>query len=162
MPPEEADALFGACDAKGAGVLSYTALETCLSRQKGFTDAPPTPEVSGEAPREAPREAEAEAHAEAEAEVVSEGGGAAAAAGADGDAGMVAEADAGVGVGPEAEVGADAEAEAEAEVEAGGGRGGRHPMDVFSTKAVHGGTWRCAWSVDSIARAAYVAGVLWG
>ena len=74
MPPEEADALFGACDAEGAGVMSYTALETCLSRQKGFTDAPPTPEVSGEAPREAPREAEAEAHAEAEAEVVSEGG----------------------------------------------------------------------------------------
>ena len=67
MPPEEADALFGACDAEGAGVMSYTALETCLSRQKGFTDAPPTPEVSGEAPREAPREAEAEAHAEAEA-----------------------------------------------------------------------------------------------
>ena len=100
MPPEEADALFGACDAEGAGVMSYTALETCLSRQKGFTDTPPTPEVSGEAPREAPREAEAEAHAEAEAEVVSEGGGAAAAAGADGDAGMVAEADAGVGVGP--------------------------------------------------------------
>ena len=55
----------------------------------------------------------------------------------------------------------EAEAEAEAEAE-GGGRGGRHPMDVFSTKAVHGGTWRCAWSVDSIARAAYVAGVLWG
>ena len=42
MPPEEADALFGACDAEGAGVLSYTALETCLSRQKGFTDTPPT------------------------------------------------------------------------------------------------------------------------
>ena len=55
----------------------------------------------------------------------------------------------------------EAEAEAEAEAEGGGG-GGRHPMDVFSTKAVHGGTWRCAWSVDSIARAAYVAGVLWG
>lgn len=39
---------------------------------------------------------------------------------------------------------------------------GRHPMDVFGETAAHGGTWRCAWSVDSIGRASYVAGMLWG
>ena len=39
---------------------------------------------------------------------------------------------------------------------------GRHPMDVFGETAAHGGTWRCAWRVDSIGRASYVAGTLWG
>ena len=37
-----------------------------------------------------------------------------------------------------------------------------HPMDVFGSHAVHGGTWRCPWSVDSIGRASVVAGTLWG
>ena len=37
-----------------------------------------------------------------------------------------------------------------------------HPMDVFGRHAVHGGTWRCPWSVDSIGRASVVAGTLWG
>ena len=37
-----------------------------------------------------------------------------------------------------------------------------HPMDVFGRHAVHGGTWRCPWSVDSIGRASMVAGTLWG
>ena len=37
-----------------------------------------------------------------------------------------------------------------------------HPMDVFGVFAVHGGTWRCPWSVDSIGRASMVAGTLWG
>tara|TARA_B110000503_G_scaffold92798_1_gene139919 strand:+ start:216 stop:494 length:279 start_codon:yes stop_codon:yes gene_type:complete len=38
----------------------------------------------------------------------------------------------------------------------------KHPMDVFGTTAVHGGTWRCPWSVESIGRASVVAGTLWG
>jgi hypothetical protein len=35
---------------------------------------------------------------------------------------------------------------------------GRHPFDAFSVTAAHGGTWRCAFSVDSIGKAAYVLG----
>ena len=33
-----------------------------------------------------------------------------------------------------------------------------HPMDVFGRHAVHGGTWRCPWSVDSIGRASVSRG----
>jgi len=37
-----------------------------------------------------------------------------------------------------------------------------HPTDIFGERAVHGGTWRCPWSVDSVGRASVVAGTLWG
>ena len=37
-----------------------------------------------------------------------------------------------------------------------------HPMDVFGATAVHGGSWRCAYSVDSIGKASYVLGAFFG
>jgi hypothetical protein len=47
----------------------------------------------------------------------------------------------------------------------GGGRGSEgaaHPMDVFGATAVHGGTWRCAYTVDSIGKASYIMGSIFG
>ena len=44
----------------------------------------------------------------------------------------------------------------------GKGKGAAHPMDVFGATAVHGGTWRCAYTVDSIGKAAYVMGSIFG
>lgn len=46
-----------------------------------------------------------------------------------------------------------------------GGSGGEeeaHPMDVFGATAVHGGTWRCAYTVDSIGKASYIMGSIFG
>ena len=37
-----------------------------------------------------------------------------------------------------------------------------HPMDVFGATAVHGGTWRCAYTVDSIGKASYIMGSIFG
>lgn len=48
----------------------------------------------------------------------------------------------------------------------GGVKGGEgkeaHPMDVFGATAVHGGTWRCAYTVDSIGKASYLMGTFFG
>ena len=49
-----------------------------------------------------------------------------------------------------------------AEYVVGDGVGARVPGALEGETAAHGGTWRCAWSVDSIGRASYVAGMLWG
>jgi hypothetical protein len=35
-------------------------------------------------------------------------------------------------------------------------------MDVFGATAVHGGTWRCAYTVDSIGKASYIMGSIFG
>ena len=43
-----------------------------------------------------------------------------------------------------------------------GGEAEVHPMDVFGATAVHGGTWRCAYTVDSIGKASYILGTLFG